>query len=213
MTFSTLLAIDTSTPACSVALQQPDGIRQEMTLEARRHTEVLLPRCDRLLQGQAPEGIILSAGPGAFTGLRVGASAALGLACAWNIPILPLSSLALLAATAANHQEATVLAVLDARMHAVYAGFYHVAPGHIEALAPDRLCAPEDIPAHWLARADKIAGSGLVYNVAAFAQVAERLPEVLPQAAFAFTWPQTARWQAPDEPLELFYLRNDVTQS
>ena len=213
MTFSSLLAVDTSTPACSVAFKQHGTVRAEMTLEARRHTDVLLPMCERVLQGERPQGIVLSAGPGAFTGLRVGASVALGLAYAWNIPLLTLSSLALLAATAANGRDATVLALLDARMNAVYAGLYRITAGQLAALATDRLCAAQAIPEEWFARADIIAGPGLVYNAPAFTRVPQTLPQVLPQAAFAFSWPAEARWQSPSEPLELFYLRNDVTQS
>lgn len=205
-----LLAIDTATPACSAAFYHEGGIRADMTLEARRHTEVLLPMCDRVTGGQRPQGIILSAGPGAFTGLRVGASVALGLASAWQIPILPVSSLALLAATAADGREATVLALLDARMDAVYAGLYAVRHGGVEALAPDCLCAPDAIPADWYARADMAAGPGLAY--AAVRRCGQALPDALPHARFAFLLREGGRWQAPNEALDLFYLRNDVTQ-
>lgn len=211
MNFSTLLAIDTATPACSAAFCRQGDIRQEMTLEARRHTEVLLPMCDAVLAGARPEGIILSAGPGAFTGLRVGASIALGLASAWGIPILPVSSLALLAASAVQGEDATVLALLDARMEAVYAGLYRVRQGRVEALAPDRLCAPDALPADWYAQAGVAAGSGLVYPAVKHGGTC--LPDALPQARYAFLLRDSGRWQAPDEALELFYLRNDVTQS
>ncbi|MDO5090531.1 MAG: tRNA (adenosine(37)-N6)-threonylcarbamoyltransferase complex dimerization subunit type 1 TsaB [Cardiobacteriaceae bacterium] len=215
MTAQTLLAIDTATPACSVALKQGGKVIHETVLEARKHTEVLLPMCDRLLtqSGAKVEGIILSAGPGAFTGLRVGASVALGLATAWNAPILPISSLALLAASAANDDAATVLALLDARMHAVYAGLYRVDASGVATLAPDRLCAPDAIPADWYTQADIIAGSGLVYAQSAFAQVPRAMPDMLPDARHAFLPMHHAVWQSACEPLDLFYLRNDITQS
>lgn len=211
MTFTTLLAIDTATPACSAALYHHGDIRQEMTLEARRHTEVLLPMCDTVLQGHKPQGIILSAGPGAFTGLRVGASIALGLASAWQIPLLPVSSLALLAVSAVEGRDATVLALLDARMDAVYAGLYRLQDGQVQALAPDRLCAPDAIAEDWYQKADVIAGSGLVY--ADIQRVGMVLPEALPQARYAFMLQDIGTWQPASEALELFYLRNDVTQS
>lgn len=214
MTFPTWLAIDTSTPACSVALQHEGAISHDIVLEARRHTEVLLPMCDRLLarSGGRADGIILSAGPGAFTGLRVGASVALGLATAWQAPILPVSSLALLAASAANGEAATVLALLDARMHAVYAGLYRVDGNGVAALAADRLCAPDAIEPSWYAQADIIAGPGLAYGEAAFAQVPRAMPDCLPDARHAFLPVAGARWQSAAEPLDLFYLRNDITQ-
>lgn len=210
MTFSTLLSLDTATPACSAAWYQHGEITQEMTREARKHTEVLLPMCDAVRQGRVPQGIILSAGPGAFTGLRVGASIALGLASAWQVPILPISSLALLAVSAVQGREATVLATLDARMDAVYAGLYRVREGQVIALAADQLCAPEAVPTDWLAQADVVAGSGLVYP--ALARRGEVLPEALPEARYAFMLQDAGRWQMPHEALDLFYLRNDVTQ-
>lgn len=214
MTFSTLLAIDTSTPACSVALRHNGVVTREITFEARKHTEVLLPMCDRLLNrsGGRAEGIVLSAGPGAFTGLRVGASITLGLATAWDVPILPISSLALLAATAAADEPATVLALLDARMHAVYAGLYRVDDNGVAALAPDRLCTPDAIGPSWYAQADIIAGPGLVYGEKAFTRVVRRLPGLLPEADHAFLPMMDAKWQSAAEPLDLFYLRNDITQ-
>lgn len=211
MSFSRMLAVDTATPACSAAFYQDGGIRQEMTLQARRHTEVLLAMCDTVRQGAVPQGIILSAGPGAFTGLRVGASIVLGLASAWHIPILPVSSLALLAVSAVQGRDATVLAVLDARMDAVYAGLYRVREGGVQALAEDCLCAPDAVPAEWSAQADVVAGSGLVYP--ALVRRGEVLPEALPEARYAFMLQNAGRWQMPHETLELFYLRNDVTQS
>lgn len=208
-----LLAIDTATPVCSVALRTADGVTGLTEHEARRHTGVLLPMCDRLLQGQAPEGIILSAGPGAFTGLRIGASVALGLACGWGIPLMPVSSLALLAATAAQGRDAVVLALLDARMDAVYAGCYRLHGGQITALDADCLCAPADIPAQWYAQADVVAGPGLAYAAARRGADVQYCPDVLPDARFAFIVAQQGCWQAFDQPPDLFYLRNDVTQS
>ena len=96
---STLLALDTSGPACSVALLAGGNTLQAYELEAQKHTREILPLVDKLLQKigiekSAIQGIIISAGPGAFTGLRVGAAVAMGLAAAWNVPLLPVSSLA-----------------------------------------------------------------------------------------------------------------------
>jgi len=127
---STLLALDTSGPACSVAVQHGGAASQAYEIEAQQHTRELLPLIDKLLQKNglektAIQGIILSAGPGAFTGLRIGAAVATGLATAWDVPLLPISSLALLAATIRRHSGAEkILAVMDARMGEVYEEAY-----------------------------------------------------------------------------------------
>ena len=210
---STLLALDTSGPACSVALLAGGNTLQTYELEAQKHTREILPLLDKLLQKggidkNAVEGIIISAGPGAFTGLRVGAAVAMGLAAAWDVPILPVSSLALLAATVRRHSGAgKILAVMDARMGEVYAGLYEngVCTG------ADRVCPPQDIPADWFNGA-LVAGAGTVYaeHFPADASVAE--DNYLPEAIDAFTLIDSADWQPPQQGVELHYLRNEVVQ-
>ena len=211
---STLLALDTSSPACSVALLNGGNTLQAYELEAQKHTREILPLVDKLLQkggvGKADiEGIIISAGPGAFTGLRVGAAVAMGLAAAWNVPLLPVSSLALLAATVRRHSGSTkILAAMDARMGEVYAGLYDNGV----CIGEDRVCAPEALPAEWFDGA-LVAGAGTVY--------AERFPpgatlaedHYMPEAIDAFSLLESADWQPPLQGIELHYLRNDVVQA
>ena len=210
---STLLALDTSGPACSVAVQHGGAASQAYEIEAKQHTRELLPLIDKLLQKNglektAIQGIILSAGPGAFTGLRIGAAVATGLATAWGVPLLPISSLALLAATIRRHSGAEkILAVMDARMGEVYAGLYEngVCTG------ADRVCPPQDIPADWFDGA-LVAGAGTIYaeHFPADANVAE--DDYLPEAIDAFTLIDSADWQPPQQGVELHYLRNEVVQ-
>ena len=211
---STLLALDTSSPACSVSLLNGGNTLQAYELEAQKHTREILPLVDKLLQkggvGKADiEGIIISAGPGAFTGLRVGAAVAMGLAAAWNVPLLPVSSLALLAATVRRHSGSTkILAAMDARMGEVYAGLYDNGV----CIGEDRVCAPEALPAEWFDGA-LVAGAGTVY--------AERFPpgatlaedHYMPEAIDAFSLLDSADWQPPLQGIELHYLRNDVVQA
>ena len=184
---STLLALDTSGPACSVALLASGNTLQAYELEAQKHTREILPLVDKLLQKggiekSAIQGIIISAGPGAFTGLRVGAAVAMGLAAAWNVPLLPVSSLALLAATVQRHSGATkILAVMDARMGEVYAGLYD-----------NGVCT---------VYADRFpAGATLAED------------HYMPEAIDAFSLLDSAAWQPPLQGIELHYLRNDVVQ-
>ena len=210
---STLLALDTSGPACSVALLAGGNTLQAYELEAQKHTREILPLLDKLLQKggidkNAVEGIIISAGPGAFTGLRVGAAVAMGLAAAWNIPLLPVSSLALLAATVQRHSGATkILAVMDARMGEVYAGLYDNGV----CIGEDRVCAPEALPAAWFDGA-LVAGAGTVY-AGRFPQDANLTEDAyIPEAIDAFSLLDSATWQPPLQGIELHYLRNDVVQ-
>src|SRR5688572_7072708 len=94
-----ILAIDTSTANCSVALFADDGglIDARDDLIDRGHAERLMPMVESLLSGRAPTQILIGCGPGSFTGLRVGLAAAHGMAIGWDIPLAGMSSLALLA--------------------------------------------------------------------------------------------------------------------
>ena len=95
-----ILAIDTSTANCSVALFADDGalIGARDEVIGRGHAEQLVPMIEQLLAGRAPSHILVGCGPGSFTGLRVGLAAAHGMAIGWDIPLEGMSSLALLAA-------------------------------------------------------------------------------------------------------------------
>lgn len=94
-----ILAIDTSTAACSAAMFDDDGalIDARDDVIGRGHAERLMPMVERLLTGRTPSRILVGCGPGSFTGLRVGLAAAHGMAIGWDIPLAGLSSLALLA--------------------------------------------------------------------------------------------------------------------
>ena len=99
-----ILAIDTSTAACSAALFDAEGAclasRDEQI--GRGHSERLVPMLAELLDGRQPRRILVGVGPGSFTGIRVGIAAAHGLAIGWDAELAGLSSLALLATTAAQ---------------------------------------------------------------------------------------------------------------
>ena len=102
-----ILAIDTSTAACTAALFDGDGscIAQRDELIGRGHAERLAPMLAELLEGRSAKTILVGVGPGSFTGIRVGIAAAHGLAIGWNAELLGMSSLALLAASAAADGE------------------------------------------------------------------------------------------------------------
>lgn len=98
-----ILAFDTSSAACTAALF--DGgvcVAQRDELIGRGHSERLVPMIAELLDGRRADCILVGVGPGSFTGIRVAIAAAHGLAIGWNAELHGMSSLALLAAGAAN---------------------------------------------------------------------------------------------------------------
>ncbi len=94
-----ILAIDSATAACSVALIRGDALIDERhAVVGRGHAERLVPMIAELLAGRHPTELQVDCGPGSFTGVRVGLAAAQGLAIGWRAPISGFSSLALIAA-------------------------------------------------------------------------------------------------------------------
>lgn len=97
-----ILAIDTSTAACSVALFGAGGnvINHAHEVIGRGHAEQLVPMVHDCITDHVPSQILVGIGPGSFTGIRVGIAAAQGLAIGWKVPVHGFSSLALIAAEA-----------------------------------------------------------------------------------------------------------------
>ncbi|HUH02250.1 MAG TPA: tRNA (adenosine(37)-N6)-threonylcarbamoyltransferase complex dimerization subunit type 1 TsaB [Kofleriaceae bacterium] len=156
-----VLAIDTSTLRASVALVQEDPDRAPRVLAERagdtaRHSDNLLPLIDQVLAdaGRAiadVEAVAIGAGPGSFTGLRIGMATAKGLAFSMNVPLWAASSLAALAldGAAALAPGAIVVAVLDARRDEIFTGAFRVAAaGTIEPLGAEAVLAPGDLASH-----------------------------------------------------------------
>lgn len=102
-----LLAFDTSTAACTVALFDDDGtcLAQADELIGRGHAERLVPMIAEVLDRRKAERILVGVGPGSFTGIRVAIAAAHGLAIGWGVDLAGMSSLALLAAGAESRSE------------------------------------------------------------------------------------------------------------
>ncbi|MBA2466531.1 MAG: tRNA (adenosine(37)-N6)-threonylcarbamoyltransferase complex dimerization subunit type 1 TsaB [Sphingomonas sp.] len=94
-----ILAIDTSTAACTAALFDDAGncVAERTEVIGRGHAERLVPMIEELLVGRTASHILVGVGPGSFTGIRVGIAAAHGLAIGWNAELSGMSSLALLA--------------------------------------------------------------------------------------------------------------------
>jgi tRNA threonylcarbamoyladenosine biosynthesis protein TsaB len=150
-----LLAIDTATEACSAALLLGNVVSERFELIGRGHAERLLPMAHELLSAAciAPrelDAIAFGRGPGGFTGLRIAAGVAQGLAAGAGLPVLPVSDLAALALAGARVSgDHRILACLDARMGQVYWAPYTVEAGVVTATAPEALATPErvEVPA------------------------------------------------------------------
>ena len=97
-----ILALDTSTAACTASLFDGSGacLARRDEIIGRGHAERLVPMLAELLDGRSASQIIVGIGPGSFTGIRVGIAAAHGLAIGWDAELHGLSSLALLASSA-----------------------------------------------------------------------------------------------------------------
>ena len=122
----TLLALDTSTEACSVALWHKGEKTHLDELAQRTHTKRILPMIDELLANSGinlkqVDALAFGRGPGSFTGVRVGAGIAQGLALGADLPVIAVSNLtAMVQAAFELHQAENVAAAIDARMNEVY---------------------------------------------------------------------------------------------
>ena len=125
-----LLALDTSSLACSVALQHDDEVIWRHEEQAREHTRLLVPMIEEVLAEAGVtagelDAIVLGNGPGSFIGMRIATSVAQGLAHGAGIRIVPVSSMLAVAAEVVETGVAEAVAVSqDAHMDEVYLGLY-----------------------------------------------------------------------------------------
>lgn len=216
----TLLALDTSTEACSVALLHEDRVGSRHEVIPRGHAQRVLPMVRELLDERgialsAIDAIAFGRGPGAFTGVRIAIGVVQGLAFALQRPVLPVSDLAIIAQRAWREQGAAQVAVaIDARMDEVYWGCFRQVEGEMHlagleaVLAPERVALPREATGSWFA-----AGTGWCHAARMPVVCAERDPSLLPHALDLLTlaagaW---ARGEALDaEQAQPVYLRDNV---
>ena len=127
-----LLALDTSSAACSVSLQIAHQEYSSHLIEPKSHTNTLLPTIQKLLESSGAvindlDVIILGVGPGSFVGTRIAAAVAQGIAFAGEINLLPISSMEAIAyeAIQKNNLE-NIIVVQDARMDEIFIGKYQL---------------------------------------------------------------------------------------
>jgi tRNA threonylcarbamoyladenosine biosynthesis protein TsaB len=216
-----LLAIETATEACSVALLVEGEVRERFEIAPRRHTDLVLPWADELLaeagiaRGQL-DAIAVGRGPGAFTGVRLAVALAQGMALALDIPVVPVSTLAVLAYPA-RANNADVLAAIDARMGEIYLGWFRADDAQgLHAIGPEWMARPDAVDLDVLALVG--VGTGFAAGDGALAQtlVAKLVlcdPVALPHAADLARLAEMAYARgeavAPDR-VEPAYLRDKV---
>jgi tRNA threonylcarbamoyladenosine biosynthesis protein TsaB len=142
-----LLAIETATEACSVALWLDGEVHERFEIAPRRHAELTLPWAEQLLaqagvKKSQLDAIAIGRGPGAFTGVRLAIALGQGIALALDRPIVPVSTLAALALQAPGPR---VLAAIDARMGEVYAASFELRDGDAIALDAERVLPPDAV--------------------------------------------------------------------
>lgn len=225
---ATIIAIETSTHACSVALQSGTEVFKRRQIAARRHGELLLPWVQALLAeanlaASDLDAVAVSRGPGAFTGVRMGIAVAQGLALAHQLPAIAVSSLAACAHGAWRQTgETQHLVAFDARMGELYWGQILVeAAGqvrlmHESVVKPEHVkLPPESLPA-WLAVSDGWAAYPEFYAQAKPQLLNdERALGLLPDATDVLALAQTAfaaNEYLSAEQLEPVYLRNNVAE-
>ncbi|MFA6922001.1 MAG: tRNA (adenosine(37)-N6)-threonylcarbamoyltransferase complex dimerization subunit type 1 TsaB [Gallionella sp.] len=233
-----VLALETSTEYCSVALWQDGVITQHCELVGQKHSELLIGMVAALLQDagccpqgvgravpaakaatatlriQDMDGIAYGSGPGSFTGVRIACGAVQGLALGAGLPV---SGICTLLALAEDSGKTRVIAALDARMGEIYCAAYEKQQDGWVAVYEPCLCKPEDAPAvagrDWFG-----SGSGFAtFNDALQARYSDQLIGVdaaaVPKAAAiaVLAAARFARGLGDDAALaQPFYLRDKV---
>lgn len=145
-----LLAIDTSATAASVCLAQEGKILGEFfTNTSLTHSQTLVPMIDQVLKTTQTDinelsYLAINAGPGSFTGVRIGVAAAKGIAFAKNLPCVSVSTLESMAYNMLGN-DCVVCAVMDARCSQVYNAMFKVSGNCVERLCGDRALALSDL--------------------------------------------------------------------
>ncbi len=148
-----LLTLDTSSDACSCALQIDDQILSFEEIAPRRHADLILEMIDRLFveSGVSPnelDAVAFACGPGSFTGIRIATGVTQGIAFGLQIPVIPISTLAVLAQGAfhKNPQCNHALVAIDARMSEVYWAEYQLNQNLMQLIGEEIVCKPEMLP-------------------------------------------------------------------
>ena len=168
-----VLALDSSAKACSVAITDDNRILGSFFINtALTHSQTLVPMIDAVLKNTSTDladidRIAVSAGPGSFTGVRIGVSAVKGIAMPNNIPCVSVSTLEAMPYNVIE-EDIIVCAVMDARCNQVYNALFDVIDGNVTRLCDDRALSIDDLGKELLSFKKRIIlvgdGAELCYN-------------------------------------------------
>lgn len=146
-----VLALDTATEACSAAVYVDGNIQEVFKVAPQEHSRLILSMIEQVLaqsgvQAGQLDGVAFGRGPGSFTGLRIAAGVAQGLALAWDLPVVPVSNLAALAqAMNREYNETRVFCAMDARRDEVYWSACELRGAGFHWEGEEHLSAPQDV--------------------------------------------------------------------
>ncbi|MEQ1533145.1 MAG: tRNA (adenosine(37)-N6)-threonylcarbamoyltransferase complex dimerization subunit type 1 TsaB [Sideroxydans sp.] len=184
-----ILAIETSTEYCSVALWQDGIVRERCELVGQKHSEVLMEMLDALLKdagikAKQVDGIAFGKGPGSFTGVRIACGVTQGLALGAEVEVVGVCTLEALAEASGKDK---VIAALDARMSELYLAAYEKRDGEWSVVIEPCLCKAEDAPAlsgdGWFGVGSGFAVSGVALQARYGDQLSSVDEKVIPQAS------------------------------
>lgn len=237
----TILAVETSTAACSVALLYQSKLYQRYELLPQKHAHRLLEMVAEVmneskLKGSLVDLLAYGEGPGAFTGVRIAAGVIQGLALGWDKPVVAVSSLEAMAegVLSTKHQEflrdntngngnverpeISWCAIMDARMQEVYlqSGVYNSQTGYLQADAVE-LLSPMEAEKRIVALGGESIGLGDIQKeypglVGLFADWTDTLPTASSIAKLALHSQKTAKTLVEKVPVPI-YLRNHVADT
>lgn len=163
-----ILSIETSSPILSVAVKKGSACTEINFKKGRYHAENLVPLVDRALRklklsAKKLDVIMCGVGPGSFTGLRIGLSAAKGFSLGLGVSVMAVSSLDLIA-EGAKLKEGLLAVILDARRERFYAAFYKIKSGRRKKVLKDSILTLDELKAR-LPDVTHMTGDGLrVYS-------------------------------------------------
>lgn len=217
-----ILAFETTTSACSVALSYQGEIKESFKLAPQRHAELILPTIDQLLREAGIklnqlDVICIGHGPGSFMGARIAVGVAQGLAFGADLPVIGISTLQILAQTAYQlTQRPEIITAWDARMNAIYWGVYQLnQQGIMIPMQEDALNNPDElnIPAgtSWLltGNAWQTYRQSLEKVISCLDEKTDIYPRAAAMIPLAEVFYQEGKSRDPVE-IEPVYLRNDI---
>lgn len=218
-----VLALETSTEACSVALESGGRIYFRHEIAPRQHAELVLPWVEALcveagIQRAQISHLAVGVGPGAFTGVRLGVALAQGLAFAHNLPVAPISTLRIVAAGATAEEGQRICVAMDARMQEIYCGKFEWQDGVPLPLGEADVRTPESLlpdGTGWLGYGTGFAAYADRFSALDDARIKIIDPHAVPDARALLRLVDASAaegWVHADD-VEPVYLRNNVAQT